>query len=68
MASTSGGTRTHTDCVLSTMPLPIGLRWRKEGGVRKDHFRINFAQVLYRKKNGKTLKQQHRKGGLRYWF
>ena len=50
MASTSSGTRTHTDCVLSTMPLPIGLRWRKEGGVRKDHFRINFAQVLYRKK------------------
>ena len=28
MASTSSGTRTHTDCVLSTMPLPIGLRWR----------------------------------------
>ena len=22
----------------------------EEGGVRKDHFRINFAQVLYRKK------------------
>ena len=53
--------------ILSLTGLPIPPRMRKKEACAKTIFELTLRKFVPQK-NEKTLKQQQRKGGLRYWF